>query len=50
VRGEKPADRERAQRTPELAEDELARTVRACAAAAAGDEAEFVRRVRAAGR
>jgi hypothetical protein len=49
VRGEKPADRERAQRTPELAKDELARTVRACAAAA-GDEAEFVRRVRAAGR
>jgi hypothetical protein len=48
VRGEKPAERERAQRAPELAKDELARTVRACAAAA-GDEAEFVRRVRAAG-
>jgi hypothetical protein len=48
VRGEKPADRERAQRTPELAKDELTRTVRACAAAAV-DEAEFVRRVRAAG-
>lgn len=48
VRGEKPAERERAQRAPELAKEQLARTVRACAAAA-GDEAEFVRRVRAAG-
>lgn len=49
-RGHKPAEREIADRagsgTP--ARDMLARTVRACAAAA-GDEAEFVRRVRQAG-
>jgi len=48
TRGDKPAERERAAREPELAKEQLARTVRACAAAA-GDEAEFVRRVRGAG-
>ena len=54
VRGEKPAERGRADRAhapdtaPETDKDRLARIVRGCAAAA-GDEAEFVRRVRAAG-
>jgi Relaxase/Mobilisation nuclease domain len=50
ARGHKPAEREIAARrgAPESAREQLARTVRACAAAA-GDEAEFVRRVRRAG-
>jgi len=49
MRGEKPGERERAERQgdPEVAREQLARIVRGCAAAA-GDEAEFVRRVRAA--
>jgi len=49
ARGEKPAERAVADRrgAPEVASAKLARTVRACAAAAS-DEAEFVRRVRAA--
>jgi len=49
-RGEKPAERGVAERrgAPEVASAQLARTVRACASAAA-DEAEFVRRVRRAG-
>ena len=50
MRGERPAQREIADRRGAAwtARDELARTVRGCAAAA-GDEAEFVRRVRRAG-
>lgn len=49
-RGEKPAERGVAERrgAAEVASTRLARTVRACATAA-GDEAEFVRRVRRAG-
>ncbi|MGI8412388.1 MAG: relaxase/mobilization nuclease domain-containing protein [Solirubrobacteraceae bacterium] len=49
-RGEKPAEREIARRdhVQELPRERLERTVRACAAAA-GDEAEFVRRLRAGG-
>lgn len=50
MRGVKPAEQARADRLglPEAAPLRLARAVRACAAAAA-DEAEFVRRVRRAG-
>jgi hypothetical protein len=50
ARGHKPAERARAERhgDDELARDRLARVVRGCAAAAV-DEAEFVRRVRQAG-
>lgn len=49
-RGHKPAEQARAERegAPEVDRAWLARTVRGCAAAA-GDEAEFVRRVRRAG-
>jgi hypothetical protein len=49
-RGAKPAELAKAQRTgaAEPARQSLARTVRGCAAAA-GDEAEFVRRLRRAG-
>lgn len=49
-RGHKPAEQARAQRegAPEVDRVWLARTVRGCAAAAS-DEAEFVRRVRRAG-
>ena len=49
-RGEKPAEREIARRAhvDELPRERLERTVRACAAAA-GDEAEFVRRLRQGG-
>ena len=49
-RGVKPAEQAKTQRTgaPEPARFALARTVRACAAAAA-EEAEFVRRLRRAG-
>ena len=47
ARGEKPAEREQAERrgAPETASAQLARTVRGCAASSA-DEAEFVRRLR----
>lgn len=50
VRGQRPGERENAARrgAPETAPAQLARMVRACAAAA-GDEAEFVRRVRRTG-
>ena len=50
ARGHKPAERAIADRrgSAELARDRLARVVRGCAAAAV-DEAEFVRRVRRAG-
>lgn len=50
MRGVKPAEQARADRLgqPEAAPQRVARTVRACAAAAV-DEAEFVRRVRRAG-
>ncbi|RJK92503.1 relaxase [Vallicoccus soli] len=50
TRGAKPAELAKAQRTgaPEPVRASLARTVRGCAAAA-GDEAEFVRRLRRAG-
>lgn len=50
MRGDRPAARAIAERrgAPETAREQLARTVRACAAAA-GDEAEFVRRVRRCG-